>query len=155
MNYDLSDQVRSVAVEKHVSPAIRDGKTHFSLAVRDLMQDLRPLGFPAKNWPQICTAIQSKKFLRANGLEIEAVEGPPSKQSSTVVVRYRLASARQQTELSTTAVDPSQEIPKETPEEWAHRVTGRLAGLLKDEIAAYGGAEEFMRWVRSDSGDAA
>jgi hypothetical protein len=37
----------------------------------------------------------------------------------------------------------------ETPEEWAHRVTGKLRGLLKEEMAAFGGGEAFLRWVRS------
>jgi hypothetical protein len=38
----------------------------------------------------------------------------------------------------------------ETPEEWAHRMTGKLYGLLRDEIAAFGGGDAFLRWVRSD-----
>jgi hypothetical protein len=42
------------------------------------------------------------------------------------------------------------EPPPETPEEKAFRLTEALRGLLKDEIAAYGGTEGFMRWVRSD-----
>jgi hypothetical protein len=41
----------------------------------------------------------------------------------------------------------------ETPEEWAHRMIGKLFGLLKDEIAAYGGADKFLEWVRSDNYD--
>ena len=90
MNHGLSDQVRSVAADKYVQPAIRAGKLRFSVAVRDLMRHLEPLGFPARNWPQICTAIQAEKFLRAHGIEIEAIDGPPKKQSPTVVVRYRV-----------------------------------------------------------------
>jgi bisphosphoglycerate-dependent phosphoglycerate mutase len=42
---------------------------------------------------------------------------------------------------------------EESPEAWAHRATGKLFGLLKDEIAAAGGAEAFLRWVRSDDVD--
>jgi hypothetical protein len=38
----------------------------------------------------------------------------------------------------------------ETPEEWAARMTGKIRGLMKEEIAAHGGAEGYMRWVRSD-----
>ena len=34
------------------------------------------------------------------------------------------------------------------------RLTGRLCGLLKDELAEYGGGEAFLRWVRSDHDDA-
>jgi hypothetical protein len=43
---------------------------------------------------------------------------------------------------------------EETPEAWAHRATGKLFGLLGEEIAAAGGAEAFLRWVRSDDEDA-
>jgi hypothetical protein len=84
MKYGLSDQVRAAAVEKYVYPAIQAGKIRFSIAVRDLMGILEAQGFPARNWPQICAAIQADKFLRANRLAIESVEGPPSKQSTTV-----------------------------------------------------------------------
>src|SRR5271167_4015586 len=90
MNYGLSDQVRQVAAQRYIEPAIREGRTKISVAVRDLMRDLEPFGFPARNWPQICTAIQAHKFLRSNGLEIEAVDGPPKKQSPTVIVHYRV-----------------------------------------------------------------
>src|ERR1700749_328688 len=91
MRHGLSDQVRALALKHYVEPAKRAGKKHFSIAVRDLMQELRPQGFPAENWRQICTAIQADKFIRWSGLEIEAVEGPPSKTRTTVVVRYRVA----------------------------------------------------------------
>jgi len=38
----------------------------------------------------------------------------------------------------------------ETLEAWAHRLTEKLHGLLKEEMAAYGGGEAFLRWVRSE-----
>lgn len=148
MNYGLSDQVRSVASEKYVIPAIHAGKSTFSVAVRDLMRHLEPLGFPARNWPQICTAIQAEKFLRAHGLVIETVEGPPKKQSPTVVVHYRVADPGAESGSSASQAKVEQAVPAETPEEWAHRVTGKLCGLMKDEIAAMGGSEAFLRWVR-------
>jgi hypothetical protein len=44
---------------------------------------------------------------------------------------------------------------KESPAERAFRLTEKLRGLMKDEIAARGGTEGFMRWVRSDEEDAA
>src|ERR1700745_3537875 len=91
MRHGLTDQVRALALKHYVEPAKRAGKTHFSIAVRDLMQELRPQGFPAENWRQICTAIQADKFLRSSGLEIEAVDGPPSKTSTTFVAGYREA----------------------------------------------------------------
>jgi hypothetical protein len=154
MNYGLSDQVRVLAEEKYVKPATEAGITRFSVAARDLMRDLRTKGFPARNWPQICTSIQSEKFLRSNGLEIEAVYGPPSRQSSTVVVHYRVVG------LGVDADRPDGNPPHgslpagQTPEQWAHQRTGRLFGLLKDELAEYGGGEAFIRWIRSDEEEA-
>ncbi len=148
MNYGLSDQVRSVASEKFVLPAIRAGKSEFSVAVRDLMRHLEPLGFPARNWSQLCTAIQAEKFLHAHGLVIEGVDGPPKKLSTTVVVHYRVANPEASSGSTGIQAKLDQASPVETPEEWAHRVTGKLCGLMKDEIAAMGGGEAFLRWVR-------
>jgi hypothetical protein len=147
-NYGLSDQVRAVALKKYILPAIRVGKTRISVSARDLMDDLRQRGFPDKNWHQICSAIQAEKFLRANGLEIEGVDGPPSKTSSTVVVHFRVAGA------GTSGIEILHNehvvvVPAdETPEEWAHRLTGKLNGLLKEELKEVGGGEAFIRWVR-------
>jgi len=155
MNYGLSDQVRSVASEKYVIPAIRAGKTRFSVAVRELMRHLEPLGFPARNWPQICTAIQAEKFLRAYGLEIETVEGPPKKQSPTVVVRYRVTGNATRI-LGDDAKEKHREpelSKTEDPGDRALRLTEKLRGLLKDELAVYGGGEAFLRWVRSEDED--
>jgi hypothetical protein len=36
----------------------------------------------------------------------------------------------------------------------AYRLTESLCGLLREEIAEHGGAEAFVRWVRSDDEDA-
>jgi len=155
INYGLSDQVRVVALEKYVHPAIRAGKLQFSVAVRDLMRHLQADGFPSKNWPQICTAIQAEKFLRRNGLEIEGVDGPPKKQSPTVVVHYRVArSGAQATPRAKLSADTDARgdaevgSSNETPSARAYRLTERLRGLLKEELAEYGGGEAFLRWVR-------
>ena len=156
MNYGLSDQVRTVALEKYVHPAIRAGKVQFSVAVRDLMQHLQAIGFPAKNWPQVCTAIQAQKFLRENGLEIESVDGPPKKQSPTVVVRYHVASQAAKSTTGTVGLEgEAANQSEESPSERAYRLTEKIRGLLKEELAEYGGGEAFLRWVRSEEEDAA
>lgn len=156
MNHGLSDQVRAVALEKYVYPAIRAGKTQFSVAVRDLMQHLQAEGFPRKNWPQVCNALQAERFLRTHGLEIEGVDGPPSKMSTTVVVRYRIADGTTQPGTKTKPLGGSEIAPPaEAPSARAFRLTERLRGLLKEELAEYGGGEAFLRWVRSEDEDAA
>jgi hypothetical protein len=45
-------------------------------------------------------------------------------------------------------VEGSAELAQETPEQWAHRLTGRISGILKEELGEYGGGEAFLRWVR-------
>ncbi|MGH9600472.1 MAG: hypothetical protein ACRD27_11455 [Terracidiphilus sp.] len=149
MNVGLSDKIRAVAQTKYVSPAMLAGKGRFSIRVRDLLGDLNAEGFPGGHTPQVCSALQTSKFLRENGLEIEAVDGPPSKMSPTVVVRYRVAnSGVRPDQVADRAEEKRAESGEETPEEWAHRMTGKLRGLLKEELAAYGGGEAFLRWVR-------
>jgi len=156
MSHGSSEQVRAVASEKYVQPALRAGKTQFSVAVRDLLQDLVSQGFPPGNTPQVCTALRKKDFLREHGIQIQGVDGPPSKMSTTVVFRYRVvdSSARPATEKSSLEggrVDSTEE----SPEEWAFRVTEKMRGLLKEELAGYGGGEAFLRWIRSEDEGAA
>lgn len=147
-----SEQVRAVAAEKFVHPAILAGKTQFSVAVKDVMKNLQSSGFPSGNYPQVCSALSAGKFLRENGLELDSVDGPPSGQSSTVVFHYRVAS-RQFSKGASTQFPPPDcggAPPQETLDERADRLTERLRGLLKAELAEYGGGEAFLRWVRSE-----
>ena len=149
MNRGSSELVRSIASDKYVHAAISKGETHFSIAVRDLMKDLEGTGFPSNNYPQICTALRTKKFLRENSLEIEKVDGPPSGLSTTVVVHYRLTDTGLSTARKST-LSQSQNSPMETPAEKAKRLTDALRGLLKEELAEFGGTEAFIKWVRAE-----
>jgi len=148
-NIGLSDQVRAVAQARFVHPAVLAGKTRFSIPVKALLEDLQTQGFPSRNTPQVCTALQTAKFLRENGLEIEGIDGPPSKMSTTVVVRYRVAdrgaqSSGRESPPAGGRIDPKDEDPSAK----AFRLTEKLRGLLKAELAEYGGGEAFLRWVR-------
>lgn len=148
MRAGSSERVRQFAAEKYVQPAMRAGKKRFSIAVKDLIKDLIADGFPPGNTPQVCTALRKKGFLQDHGLEIEGIDGPPSKMSTTVVFRYRVAAADAQ---KATGEKPSREAMKpveENPDARARRLAGMLRGLLKDELAEYGGGEAFLRWVR-------
>ena len=147
-----SDHVRSVALEKYIRPAKLEGKTHFSVAVKDLMKDLLPQGFPPGNYPQICTAIRAGKFLREQGLAIEGIDGPPKGLSPTVVVRYRLipGDSPAQSQKSGQPIQRAGSDLVETPAVRAHRALESLRGMLKDELAEYGGGKAFIRWMRSE-----
>ena len=149
MEIKWSDQIRHEAEKNYVKPAIEAGEDHFSIRVRDLLTHLQKAGFPRGNTPRICSALQTTKFLKDNGLEIEGIEGPPSKMSPTVVFKYRVTNPEKHT---SSAKHPI--IPMEEPAERAHRLTEKLRGILKEELAAYGGGEAFLRWVRSDDEEA-
>lgn len=149
MNYGLSDQVRARATMSYVRPAIQAGKRQFSISVKEFLRDLEAHGFPSNHARQVCMALSSGKFLRENNIDIQSIDGPPSKTSTTVVIHYRLAPRKIQNQLYAQQDVQSPTHPtNETPEEWAHRLTGRISGLLKDELAEYGGGEAFLRWVR-------
>lgn len=155
MNVGLSDRIRALARAKYVSPALTAGKRQLTIRVRDLLGDLSAEGFPSSRTPQICSAIQTAKFLRENGLEIEAVDGPPKKVSSTVIVHYRVAESAAAGAENESAETPDSSGALEDPSARAMRLTAKLRGLLKEELAAYGGGEAFLRWVRSEDEDAA
>jgi len=147
-----SDRVREIVREKYVRPALQAGKIRVSIRARDVLRDAEATeGFPRGRTPLVCNVLTSQKLLRETGLEIESVDGPESRQSRTVVVHYRLMKPSAHVSGHTSsAVSAPPEVVIETPAERAKRLTGRLAGLLKDELAEYGGAEGFIRWIRYD-----
>ena len=143
---ELSTQIREIAKRKYVRPALATGKKEFSIAVRDLMAEARAQGISTvQRTPPFCTSIQTREFLDDNGLEVAWVDGPAKKLSTTVVVHYRVTDSA-----SETAVQAVSPLPAETPEQRAFRLTEKLRGLMKDEIAAHGGAEGYLRWVRGE-----
>lgn len=155
MSIGLSDRIRAFAKAKYVYPAVRDGKSRFSIRVRDVNNDLKAEGFPPRHTPQICDALTGRKFLRENGIEIEKVEGPPSGQSPTVVVHYRVGASSQLRSTADAASIQEEAAQQEDPSTRAMRLTEKLRGLLKEELAEYGGGEAFLKWVRSEDEDAA
>jgi hypothetical protein len=139
-----SDRVREIVKRHYVRPALQAGSSTLSIRAGDVLKYAEATDdFPRGRTPLVCNVLQSKKLLHETGLEIESVDGPPSRQSRKVVVHYRFVNAgRAQTNANDVV---------ETPAGKAHRLTEKLRGLMKDEIAAHGGAEAFIRWVRSDS----
>jgi len=157
MNVGLSDRIRELATAKYVKPALSAGQQSFSIRVRDLLNDLRTEGFPQRNTPQVCSALVTSKFLRDNDLSIDRVEGPPSLQSPRVVVHYRVGRVASSTGNTIAPINQkvSEPQPLEDPSERAFRLTEKLRGILKEELKEYGGADGFMRWIRSDDEEVA
>lgn len=154
MKHHLSDQIRTVARAKFVKPAHDAGKSEFSISVREIMGILESQGFPRNHTPQICNALQTEKFLRSNGLKITGIDGPRSQTSTTVVIHYSVTGDKAEPDESPHATARTK-ADSEEPEARAKRLTENLRGLLKKEIAAHGGAEAFIQWVRSEDEDAA
>jgi len=152
----LSDRIRLLVSERYVQPAMKLGSDRLSIRVKDILNDVAHDPEARGRTPAICEVLQGKKLLKENDLEIEGVEGPPSRQSTTVVVHYRILHPGI---LNPGILNRNSEAPDAAPEETsaerARRLTNKLAGLLKDEMAAYGGGDAFMRWIRSDGDEAA
>jgi hypothetical protein len=147
----LADQVRAMALLKYVQPAKKSGSTEFSIAVKDLLKDLEVVHFPLNYTPLVCNSIKTKGFQRENHLEITRIEGPKSQTGTRVIVHYKVVEEGNVAN-SKTAGKSSQ---NENPDDRAKRLTEEMRGLLKKEITGQGGAEAFIRWVRSDDEDAA
>jgi hypothetical protein len=143
---DDSERIRKRAWVSYIEPQIKKGHKRIAVPIKPLMKDLEAEGFPTNHPRQFCKALQKKTFLQEKGLVVEYVEGPPSGTSTTVVIHYQLNHA---------APHAGECHVLETPEARAKRVVDGLRGLLKDEIASYGGTEAFVRWVRSEEDDAA
>ena len=58
MKTGFSDQIRSLAKEKYIDPAVRDGRKEFSIPVRGILDSLPSSGFPRNHTPQICDSIR-------------------------------------------------------------------------------------------------
>jgi hypothetical protein len=149
----LSDKIRLLVKEQYVQPALKLGSERLSIRVKDILNDVAGDASARGRTPAICEVLQGNKLLRENGLEIEGVDGPPSKQSTTVVVHYRILPEALLAGRSESTGDAGALV--ETPKERARRLTNSIRGILKEELAAYGGGEAFMRWVRSDDDEAA
>lgn len=150
MKTSLSDKVRDFARAKYVIPQLEAGNEQFCIRVRDVWNDLKKDGFSVtRRTPLICKALTGPKFLHENGLEKDRVEGPPSETSPTVKIWYRVA-MRDAVVPPPSSAPIAREVsgPQETPEAKALRLTEKLRGLLKEELAEYGGGEAFLRWVR-------
>jgi hypothetical protein len=151
MGTRLADTVRTTAIQKYVKPAKKAGAKEFSIAVKDLLKDLRAVDFPLNYTPLVCNSIKTKAFQRENHLEITEIEGPKSQTGTRVVVHYRLLDTKGESP----GIFSDKDRQIESPSDRATRVTEGLRGLLKQEIASFGGSDAFIRWVRSDDEDAA
>jgi len=114
----LSDSVREYVREHYLEPALSRGQVTVRVVAGDVHRGLGLTG----RVPSVCSALKKQSFLAANGLRLEKVEGPPSKQSTTVVYTYSFTSG----------------APKRTHPFWS------LRGAAKDVFREIGGGEAFL-----------
>jgi hypothetical protein len=124
-----SDAVRKYAIENYISPARSSRERTVSVNV-GIVHKALGLG---NRVPLVCTALESRKFLRENGLRLVSRTGPPSGRSTTVSYTYEF-------------VD-KQEVNKEADRQDAWN---RLRGALKDVFAELGGGENYLRNERAN-----
>lgn len=121
-----SDLVRSYVVEKYIEPARKRHDVSVQVVAGEVHRALKL----SQRIPLVCNALRSDKFLRANNLELEKLEGPPSKQGPSVVFTYRLKFGS--------------DIPKESLLD----AFDSIYGIGKQAFAALGGGEAFLRRER-------
>ena len=137
----FSEQIRARAAATYIGPARRSGQKQLSIAVRDLMKDFPE--FAVGRQSIFCSALKARQFLRENHLRLEKTDGPRKLRGTSVVYHYVLEPV----------TAPKREGPMEHNQaaRLAQRLLAPLQGLLAQEIAAHGGVEGYMAWVRSDA----
>ncbi len=150
-----SEKTRQFAEKEYVLPA---SPTRAPIRIRhgDIQASLRRLGMPAQNANQVGTSLESEKFWKPRGLKLCSPKG--QSRSSDSVYEFRFADLDTlvgDSTFSSGSGPAAVASISEEPRDRAKRVVDGLFGLLKEEIASYGGTEAFMRWVRSEEDEAA
>jgi hypothetical protein len=118
-------RVRRYAQDHYVRPARRERRTTFKVVVGEIH---KALGF-SNRVPLVCNALSSRKFLEENSLRLINRTGPPSGQSTTVMLTYELLEGSSQ------------------PEPFA--ALHALRGAGKEIFRSLGGGEAFLRKERA------
>jgi hypothetical protein len=80
--------------------------------------------------PLVCAALRSERFLVSNDLELEKLEGPPSKRGPRVTITYRLKERH------------------ESPKDVRLAAIDSIYGIGAEVFASLGGGEAFIRTER-------
>ena len=126
MMVSLADHIREYATRTFVDPGRRHHETRIRVAVRDVHDGLKL----SNQFPAVCNALRSRKFLVPNRLILEAQEGPPSGQSSTVAFTFRIVGEP----------EPGQNTGEPS--------LMSLRGIGKEVFQRLGGGEAFIRRER-------
>ena len=127
MRTGWSDRIRELADREYVNPARKQGN-NVRIRVGDMQRKLKAQGFPPGYTNQILTSLESDKFWRDRGLEMDTPPGQPRRHGTVLVFHFKENAER----LYKTGTDPLLE----------------LAGILKGAIRE--GADAFVRELRRD-----
>lgn len=120
----VSAAIRDYLKKEHVGKARRQASLRFTVNAGEVHRAMHL----QNRVPQVCSVLQSAKFLRENGLRIVEKAGPPSGFSTSVTVTYEFA-----------------EQPPTDPGEHPFLA---LRGILRDVFRELGGGENFIRAER-------
>lgn len=126
MKTGWSDRIRELADREYVNPA-RSGNGKIRICVGDMQKKLKAQGFPAGFTNQILSSLESERFWRDRGLEMETPAGQPRRHETVLAFHFKENANR-----SLDSQDPLLE----------------LAGLLRGAIRE--GADAFVRELRRD-----
>ena len=122
----LAEKIRTFARRKYVLAARSRRMKRFSIRAGDVEHELGVSG----RLPAICSALRTRRFLTQNNLRLVETSGPPSGQSSTVVLTYEFKDSG----------GPS----ADQNDAWK-----QLRGALKDVFAELGGGESYLSSERT------
>ena len=122
---DTADKIRSYSREKYVLPARKGRYRRFSVRAGDIVRDLKLTG------RAVCSALNSREFLRNNSLELVRRSGPKSGKSTAVIYTYEF-------------VDAPGSLEPASQGAWS-----QLRGCLKEVFANLGGGEAYLRRERA------
>ncbi len=131
-----ADRIRQYADQNYIQPALRRGEKRVQIRAGDVHKAMNL----SRQHPNVCQALESKKFLKANNLVLEARVGPRSGQSSTVVFTYQLLEEGK--------------LPQDPPGSGSNLLKLlELKGIGKELFASLGGGENFIRSERKAFAD--
>ncbi|MGH9465901.1 MAG: hypothetical protein ACRD1Y_00970 [Terriglobales bacterium] len=117
-NKGASQRVQGLLLAQFIEPARRRRQGTVRVVAGDIVRSLQLRNCT----PLVCTAMQAQRFLRQNQLEVVKVEGPPSGQSTTVAVTYRVGDSARGGDLF-----------------------HGLRGILREAFATEGGGEKALK----------
>jgi hypothetical protein len=133
-----SESVRVYVNDHYIVPARRSGAGTVTVRASEVH---RAMNWDLRKVSQVCSALSTRKFLRAASVELIARKGPPSGQSTTVEFVFKL--------LEIGPPQPSA-LQDQNRENRKPKLGSLMAayGILKDAYREFGGGEAYLKAER-------